>query len=48
MLLRTPGVSFDEMVPSDIPKIDGIDRVIHAPNSWSFISLLYCLIHLLI
>tara|TARA_B100000524_G_C23652363_1_gene370562 strand:+ start:1586 stop:2158 length:573 start_codon:yes stop_codon:yes gene_type:complete len=35
MLRRTPGVSFDEMVPSDIPKIDGIDRVIHAPNSIS-------------
>ena len=28
-LRRTIGVTFDEMVPSDIPKIDGIDRVIH-------------------
>jgi hypothetical protein len=35
MLRRTTGVKFDEMVPSDIPKIDGIDRVIHAPNSIS-------------
>ena len=26
---------FDEIVPSDIPKIDGIDRVIHAANSIS-------------
>lgn len=28
-LRRTAGVKFDEMVPSDIPKIHGIDRVIH-------------------
>jgi len=35
VLRRTKGVKFDEMVPSDIPKIDGIDRVIHAPNSIS-------------
>ena len=35
VLRRTPGVQFDEMVPSDIPKIDGIDRVIHAANSIS-------------
>lgn len=35
MLRRTPGVMFDEMVPSDIPKISGIDRVIHGPNSIS-------------
>ena len=35
MLRQTPGVHFDEMVPSDIPKIDGIDRVIHAANSIS-------------
>ena len=35
MLRRTTGVKFDEMVPSDIPKIDGIDRVIHGPNSIS-------------
>lgn len=35
MLRRTPGVHFDEMVPSDIPKIHGIDRVIHAANSIS-------------
>ena len=34
-LRRTKGVKFDEMVPSDIPKIDGIDRVIHGPNSIS-------------
>ena len=34
-LRRTAGVKFDEMVPSDIPKIDGIDRVIHGPNSVS-------------
>lgn len=34
-LRRTMGVKFDEMVPSDIPKIDGIDRVIHGPNSVS-------------
>ena len=34
-LRRTTGVKFDEMVPSDIPKIDGIDRVIHGPNSVS-------------
>ena len=27
LLRRTSGVKFDEMVPSDIPKIDGIDRV---------------------
>jgi len=35
VLRRTQGVHFDEMVPSDIPKIDGIDRVIHGPNSVS-------------
>jgi hypothetical protein len=35
VLRRTKGVKFDEMVPSDIPKIDGIDRVIHNPNSIS-------------
>lgn len=35
ILRRTTGVKFDEMVPSDIPKIDGIDRVIHGPNSVS-------------
>ena len=35
MLRRTKGVKFDEMVPSDIPKIHGIDRVIHGPNSVS-------------
>ena len=34
-LRRTAGVKFDEMVPSDIPKIHGIDRVIHGPNSIS-------------
>lgn len=35
MLRRTAGVKFDEMVPSDIPKIDGIDKVVHGPNSLS-------------
>lgn len=35
VLRRTKGVMFDEMVPSDIPKINGIDRVIHGPNSIS-------------
>jgi hypothetical protein len=35
VLRRTAGVLFDEMVPSDIPKISGIDRVIHGPNSIS-------------
>ena len=35
VLRRTKGVKFDEMVPSDIPKIHGIDKVIHAPNSIS-------------
>lgn len=35
MLRRTSGVIFDEMVPSDIPTIDGIDKVIHGPNSIS-------------
>ena len=35
VLRRTAGVKFDEMVPSDIPRIDGIDRVIHGPNSLS-------------
>ena len=35
ILRRTAGVKFDEIVPSDIPKIDGIDRVIHGPNSIS-------------
>jgi len=35
ILRKTAGVKFDEIVPSDIPKIDGIDRVIHGPNSIS-------------
>ena len=35
LLRRTSGVKFDEMVPSDIPKIHGIDRVVHGPNSIS-------------
>ena len=35
MLRRTRGVKFDEMVPSDIPRIDGIDKVVHGPNSIS-------------
>jgi hypothetical protein len=34
-LRRTTGVLFDEIVPSDIPKISGIDRVIHGPNGIS-------------
>ena len=34
-LRRTKGVKFDEIVPSDIPKIHGIDRVIHGPISIS-------------
>ena len=34
-LRRTKCVKFDEMAPSDILKIDGIDRVIHGPNSIS-------------
>ena len=34
-LRRTTGVMFDEVVPSDIPKIDGIDRVIHKANGIS-------------
>ena len=34
-LRRTYGVKFDEVVPSDIPTIHGIDRVIHGPNSVS-------------
>ena len=34
-LRRTQGVLFDEIVPSDIPKISGIDRVIHGPNGIS-------------
>ena len=35
ILRRTYGVSFDEIVPSDIPRINGIDRVIHLANSIS-------------
>ena len=35
ILRRTPGVLFDEIVPSDIPKIHGVDRVIHSANSIS-------------
>ena len=35
VLRRTTGVKFDEIVPSDIPRIDGIDKVIHSPNSIS-------------
>ena len=34
-LRRTAGVLFDEMVPSDIPSIQGIDRVIHKANGIS-------------
>ena len=35
ILRRTKGVKFDEIVPSDIPKISGIDKVIHSANSIS-------------
>ena len=35
ILRRTSGVKFDEIVPSDIPNISGIDRVIHKANSIS-------------
>ncbi len=34
-LRRTTGIIFDEIVPSDIPKISGIDRVIHSANGIS-------------
>jgi len=34
-LRRTVGVMFDEVVSSDIPRIDGIDRVIHKANGIS-------------
>uniref|UniRef100_A0A6C0F881 dTDP-4-dehydrorhamnose 3,5-epimerase n=1 Tax=viral metagenome TaxID=1070528 RepID=A0A6C0F881_9ZZZZ len=34
-LRRTAGVIFDEVSKSDIPKIDGIDRVIHKANGIS-------------
>lgn len=34
-LRRTAGVIFDEVVPSDIPLISGIDRVIHKANGIS-------------
>lgn len=34
-LRKTTGVLFDEIVPSDIPFINGIDRVIHKANSIS-------------
>ena len=34
-LRRTAGVLFDEIVPSDIPSIQGIDRVIHKANGVS-------------
>ena len=34
-LRRTAGVQFDEIAKSDIPRISGIDRVIHGPNSIS-------------
>jgi len=35
ILRRTKGVKFDKMIPSDIPKISGIDRIIHGANSIS-------------
>lgn len=34
-LNRTTGVLFDEVVPSDIPVVSGIDRVIHKANGVS-------------
>lgn len=34
-LRRTAGVVFEEVVPSDIPKIHGIDKVIHTANGVS-------------
>ena len=34
-LRATSGVIFSEMAKSDIPRINGIDRVVHAPNSIS-------------
>jgi len=34
-LRRTSGVKFDEIIPSDIPKVDAIDKVIHGPNTMS-------------
>lgn len=34
-LRRTSGVKFDEFAKSDIPRINGIDRVIHGPFSIS-------------
>ena len=35
ILRSTPGVRFNEIPKSDIPKIDGIDQVIHGANSIS-------------
>ena len=35
VLRRTTGIKFDEIPKSDIPKIQGIDRVIHGPNGIS-------------
>ena len=35
VLRRTTGIMFDEIAKSDIPKIQGIDRVIHGPNGIS-------------
>ena len=32
ILRSTPGVRFNEIPKSDIPKIDGIDPVIHGAN----------------
>ena len=34
-LRRTSGVKFDEFAKSDIPRINGIDRIIHGPFSIS-------------
>jgi hypothetical protein len=42
ILQRTNGVQLDEVVPSDIPKMNGIDRMIHGPNSLSPGSIKNC------
>ena len=35
VLRRTAGVNFNEIPKSDIPRIDGVDQVMHGPNSIS-------------
>ena len=39
-LRNTARVKFHEMVPSDIPKVHGIDRVIHEPVRLRILSIL--------